>query len=59
MVGCLSKFLQVMLWSWGYMSPQLVQHLAALVSEDMILFKEGNLDTSLLDRLARLPTVLP
>ena len=49
-----SKLSQVMLWSWGYISPQLLQHLAALVSEDMALLRDGMLDSSLLDKLARL-----
>ena len=47
-------YTMVMRWSWGEMSPQEAQHVAALMLQDLQNLQGGGLDTSLLVMLAGL-----
>ena len=44
----------VQLWSWGFLTPQRVQHMASLLVDDLIAAREGRLDMTLPERLSKI-----
>ena len=46
----------VLLWAWGHISPQMVQHTMHLCREDLRAHDANRLNTRMIDRLAELGT---